>query len=313
MQLTPRLLPVLTLALFATFTSCKKEATTQTDSDNMVEVQTHTDDQSRVSTDMDDVADDANVALETNTSFTGRFMDAQNTNGIICGATSVTDTAANPRTITITYNGNNCANTELRTGVVTLSMPAGTKWKNAGAAITVTYQNLKIKRLSDAKSITINGSHTLTNVTGGLLAQLPTLQNIIHTIASSNMSITFDDNSQRTWSVGRKRTFTYNNGVVLSISGIGVSGTASNLAEWGSNRYGHAFTTAIREPLVFRQSCDFRLTSGKIEHQGFASASITFGLDASGAPAACPGTGHYYYNLTWTGPLGGSHTVILPY
>ena len=302
-----RSLPVIALALITTFTACKKEA--QQTEDNATEVQGHSEDQSQVSEDMDEVANDANIALESNPSFGGRLS---NTNSI-CGATAVADTMSNPRTITITYNGNNCAGTHLRTGTVVLSMPANTRWKNAGAAITVSFQNLKIKRLRDNKSITINGSQTLTNVSGGLLINLPTLQNIVHTITSSNMSITFNDNTQRTWQVGRKRTFTYSNGVVVTITGIGVTGNVTNATEWGTNRFGHSFVTSISQPLVVRQDCNGRLTSGEITHQGFATATATFGLNASGVATTCPGTGTYYYKLVWTGPGGNSHSVILPY
>ena len=83
-------------------------------------------------------------------------------------------------------------------------MPAGIRWRNPGAALTVTIQNLKITRIRDNKSITINGSHTITNVSGGLLFNLPALGTITHTITSSGMSVTFDDGSQRTWQVGNK-------------------------------------------------------------------------------------------------------------
>lgn len=311
MQLNFRLLPVLTLAVFTTFTACRKESASL-EIDNTAEIQTHADDESNVSAELDGVANDANIALESDTYFGSRLQSGQNT-ASICGATAVADTISNPRTITITYSGNNCAGTHLRTGTVVLSMPAGVRWKNAGAALTVSFQNLKIKKLSDSKSITINGNQTFTNVTGGLLLNLANLQTITHTITSSNMSITFDDNTQRAWQMARKRVFTYNNGVVLTISGIGTSGAVTNAAEWGSNRFGHSFTTSITSPLVFRQDCAGRLTSGQVKHEGFATATATFGLNAGGAPTSCPGTGSYYYNLAWTGPGGNTRSVILPY
>ena len=303
-----RSLPVYALALTVSFTACKKETQPQTE-DPETEVKAHAEDQSRVSEDLDEVANDANIALESTPSFSGRLS---NTNSI-CGATAVADTSTGTWKITITYNGNNCAGTHHRTGTVVLSTPAGTRWKNAGAAITISFQNLQVKRLSDNKTIKINGSQTLTNVNGGLLINLPNLQSIIHTITASNMSITFPDNTQRTWQVARKRTFTYNNGIVATISGIGVTGNVTNAAEWGTNRFGHAFVTSITQPLVFRQDCSGRLTAGEITHQGFATATATFGLNASGATTGCPGTAAYYYKLTWTGPGGNSHSVILPY
>jgi hypothetical protein len=128
------------------------------------------------------------------------------------------------------------------------------------------------------------------------------------------MSVTFDNGSQRTWMVAVQRVFTYNNGVVITSTGTHTDGSNINIAEWGTNRFGHAFSTSILEPLVVRQDCSFRLVSGKVKHTAPAvTATATFGLDASGNPTGCPGTGHYYYKLEWTGPGGNLHTVILPY
>jgi hypothetical protein len=304
-----KLASAFTLAIVLTVSSCKKSD--KDENDYSTELSTHSDDQMQVSTEMDDVADDANVAIESNPYFAGKMMDP---NGIICDATIAVDTISNPRKITITYNGTNCIGNKIRTGVVVLSMPAGVQWKNAGAVLTLTYQNFKIKRISDNKSIIINGAHTITNVTGGRLIDLPTQGTIVHAIASNNMSITFDDNTQRTWQVARKRTFTYNNGIVLTITGMHTAGNNSNIVEWGINRFGNAFTTSITEPIVIRQDCNARVTKGQIKHEGLAAAAtVTFGLDVNGNATTCPGNGNYYYKITWTGPAGNSLTVIKPY
>ena len=291
------------------FTSCKKDS--GADTDYTAESSAHSDDQSRVSLEEDAVANDANAMLEVTSGFTGRGEGVQS---LICDATVVVDTVSNPRTITITYNGTNCLGNRTRTGVVVISMAQGVRWKNAGAVLTVAIQNLKITRLSDNKSITINGTHTYTNVSGGLLINLPVLGSITHTISSSNMSVTFDNGSQRTWQVARKRVFTYSNGVNIAVTGTHTEGGISGITEWGTNRFGRTFTTAISEPLVYKQDCSFRLTAGKVNHTTPQfSASATFGLDAAGNATACPGTGSYYMKIIWTGPAGNTHTTILPY
>ena len=297
--------------LFAViFSSCKKESSSTTD--YTTEASAQSEDQSRFTSEVDGVANDASAALESSPAFAGRNTD-QNS-ALICNATVVRDSLSNPRTITITYNGASCFGNTSRTGVVILSMPGDTHWKNAGAAITVTYQNLKITRLSDNKSITINGSHVLTNVSGGLLINLATLTSITHSITSTNMSVTFDDGTQRTWQVAKQRVFTYNNGVVITTTGTHIDGALTGIAEWGTNRLGHTFTTAFVQPLVIRQDCNFRLVSGKVEHHmALVNSSATFGLDASGNPTSCPGTGSYYMKIEWTGANGNSHSSILPY
>ncbi|MGB3153814.1 MAG: hypothetical protein WBB06_04395 [Chitinophagaceae bacterium] len=291
------------------FTSCQKDSATSTD--YSAESSTHSDDQSRFSGEVDAVANDADITLESTPGFAGRGEQVQS---LICDATVVVDTLSNPRTVTITYNGTNCLGTRTRTGVIVISMAQNVRWKNAGAVINLSFQNFKVTRLSDNKSITINGTQSYTNVSGGLLINLPTLGTITHTITSSNMSVTFDNASQRSWQVAKQRVFTYNNGVVITTTGTHTEGTVSGVAEWGTNRFGHTFTSAISNPLVVRQDCNFRLTSGKVEHATLLfNASVTFGLDAAGNPTGCPGTGNYYMKIIWTGPGGTPHTTILPY
>ena len=298
-------LSVITLSFAFIISSCKKDSKAI---DTTAQVTTQADDQSRVSTETDAVSNDVNASLESSPSMSGRA------DGLICDATVAADTISSVKTLTITYNGANCAGNRTRTGVIVVSIPAGVHWKNAGAAITVSYQNLKITRVIDNKSITINGTHTITNVSGGLLINLSALQSITHTITSSNMSITFDDGSQRTWSVARQRVFTYNNGVVVTVTGTHTDGNNTGIEEWGTTRFGTSFANSITSPLVVSQGCSFRITSGAIQHvTSLATVVVTFGLDASGNATSCPGTGSYYYKAVWTGVNGKVVTIIAPY
>ena len=305
-----RILLTVSAALLFTivFHSCKKESSSA-NTDFTTEASVQSDDQSRFSGEVDAANNDANAALETYTNLTGRNESVQ-----ICNATVVVDSASNPRTITITYNGTGCVGNTTRTGSIVISIPQGTHWRDAGATISVTYNALKITRISDNKSITINGSHTLTNVTGGLMINLPVLGTIKHSITSNNMSVTFDNGTQRTWQVAKERTFTYANGLVISTRGTHTDGAVTGIAEWGTTRNGRAFTTRTAEPLVVRQDCLFRLTSGKVVHTvGTAfTATTAFGLDAQGNPVSCP-VGSYYMKVEWTGPNGTTHTALYPY
>ena len=290
------------------FSSCQKDTES---ADYSAETTAHSDDQNRFSGEVDAAANDVVLTLDATAGFAGRGQDIQS---LICDATVAVDTMSNPRTITITYNGTNCIGNRTRTGVIVVSMAQGIRWKNAGAQINVSFQNLRITRVSDNKSILINGTQTYTNVSGGLLINLPVLNTITHTITSSNMSVTFDNNSQRTWQVARQRVFTYNNGVAITVTGLHTENGISGIAEWGTNRFGNSFTSAITQPLVFRQDCSFRLGSGKVEHRtAYFNATATFGLDASGNPTGCPGASSYYMNFVWTGPAGNTRSAILPY
>lgn len=302
-----RFLPAAALALLTIFTACEKETTT-TGSDT--ELTTHSDDQSQVSVETDAIANEATLAVESSAVFSGSVM---NETLQICSATISFDTSGATKKLTVVYNGARCSGMYTRTGTVVLSMPKGVYWKQAGAALTITYDNLKITRTSDKKSIVLNGSHVITNLSGGLLIQLATLQAITHTVTSSNLSVTFDDNTKRTWQVAQKRVFTYNNGVVITVTGNHSEGGNTGIVIWGTNRFGHAFTTSVTQPLVLREDCDFRLTSGAVMHAGFGTATATYGLDDKGNVTACPGNGAYYYKLDWTGPAGRTYSAIHPY
>lgn len=299
------------LFLAAIFTACKKENGSSSDNSNEAAVQS--DDQERFSSETEAATNDADAALEITTSFTGR-LDHTQVNPWSCDATIAIDSSSDPMTITVTYSGN-CLGNRTRTGSVVLSMAKGTHWKDQGASVSLTFQNLKITRTSDNKSITINGTLTYTNASGGLVIGLPTLGgSITHTITSSDMSVTFDNNTQRTWQVARQRVITYDNGFIITVSGTHTDGNVQNIAEWGINRLGHAFTTSTIQPIVVRQDCNFRIVSGEVQHVTPAVTLVTtFGLDATGNPTSCPGTGSYYFKAVWTGAGGKSITIIMPY
>lgn len=308
------------LLLAAIIVSCSKnDKDNNTDTTNYdSEAQAQSDDQNNFSTQLDAVANDAELLFESNASYSGREAVEQGRLDDVlpglCNASFVMDTSGNTRKITVTYNGATCLGNYSRTGVVVISMPAGVRWKNAGAVITLSYQNLVITRVADNKSITINGSHTITNVSGGLVVRLAVSGPITHTITSDGMSVKFGDGTERTWKVARQRVFSYNGGVVVTVTGTHTEGNETGIAEWGTNRFGRSFTSAITQPLVIREDCSFRLVSGQIKHTlPVFTATATFGLNSAGQPTTCPGLGSYYVKIEWSGPNNNVHSLILPY
>ena len=325
MQKGLKLAAILGLSLSVAFMSCKKTDTVP--ADTVSDLAIHADDQANVANENDAVLNDANTALETNGSslsgitvtggdngaVTSGISGTQGVIGTICDATYVLDTLNGQKRIVITYNGANCSGTRTRTGVVVISMPLGTHFKDAGAALTINIQNLKITKLKDGKSISINGSEVLTNVSGGLLKNLASLGSITHTITSDGLTVTFDNATQRTWMLSKQRVYSYNNGIVITTTGTHTDGTITGISEWGTNRFGNAFVTSITVPKVIRQDCNFRLVSGQVTHQRLAAnVVVTFGLDSAGNPTSCP-TGVYYYKVVWIGTNGIVKTYILPY
>lgn len=296
-------------SLSVMMTSCKKN---DAGTEDGTEYKVHAEDQSLVADQGDELANDAENMTENVLSMSGNTPAGFFTPP--CNATVTYDTLNAIKRMTITYNGLNCQGTRSRTGTITLSLPAGVQWKNAGAQLTVAVQNLVVTRIIDNKSITINGTKVITNVTGGLLRNLASLGTIEHTITSSGMNITFNNGTQRNWQIAKRRVFTYNNGIVISTTGTHTDGTVSGIAEWGTNRFGNSFATAILSPLIVRQDCNYRLTAGQIQHAKLLrTVNVTFGLDASGNPTTCPGTGNYYMKVIWTNAAGNSATYIIPY
>ncbi|HCL83524.1 MAG TPA: hypothetical protein DIC22_06080 [Chitinophagaceae bacterium] len=313
--------------------SCKKD-TAATSGTTTANLSTAGDDQQQVSNESDIISNDANTALNGQSDFSGSLSSSVSLTGntevnsvnentqvsslvnvhqFICDATISYDTSNNQRTITIVYDGTNCWGNRTRTGTVIISLPYGQHWKDAGATATVTIDTLTITRLRDGKSIVLNGTKTITNVSGGLLKDLATLQTITHTITGS-LKVDFESGISRTWNVSKQRVFTYDNGIVIATTGTYSDGTDNNIAEWGTNRFGETFKSLISTPKVIRQDCDFRLVSGQNTVKSDKGTSvITYGLDAAGEPTGCPGSGTYYFKLVWTGANGNTFTIIRPY
>ncbi len=320
--------------------ACNKSSVSNSGSGNTAtDLQTQADDQAQVSNESEAVTNDANSALNSQTSVSGasagegQGSSAISTMGVIqvdstgtgnsriisgsliCDASVVWTDSAGLRTITITYNGSNCWGNRTRTGVVVITIPQGVYWRNAGATVTISIQNLTITRLRDNKVIVINGTKTLTNTSGGLLADLPNLDSITHNLSGS-LTINFANGSQRVWNVSKQRVFTYNDGIVITTTGTHTDGQNNmNVAEWGVSRFGVSFESLITQPKVISQACEYRLVSGQnnVLRSDNITSLITYGLDADGNPTSCPGTGTYYFKLVVTKANGTTFTYILPY
>jgi len=203
MKLNLRFALAAALAISVSFMSCKKTDKNTADSTDLA---THSDDQSRVSSANDDVANDANNISDHEAAFNGRPGSPSSIMGQLpCNATYILDSTATDRRLTITYNGLNCQGNHTRTGTVTLTMPLGQHWADQHAVLTIQTTDLHITRVSDGKSITIAGTQTITNATGGRVGMLTTgSPAIVHEIASPGITVTFDNGSQRNWQVAKR-------------------------------------------------------------------------------------------------------------
>lgn len=268
--------------------------------------------------DQSNTENESNQAMDEANSAMGAVSTTRSVQS--CGMT-IDSTYKSIGKITLNYDGTNCSG-KIRTGSITVQLPFSngviTTWSTAGATATLTFNAYKVTYVSNNKSLTLNGTHKVTNVNGGGWVQLYFGTPIVHKVRA-DMQLTFDDGTTRTWKAAEKRTLTYNNVTeVLKASTIGdtiLSGHA-NVAFWGVNRIGEsfiidmptAFSYDVNNPIT---NCIYKPLTGVIVHYGVAhSLTLTYGVDASGYPTtSCP----FGYKFSWTDGNGANQQIILPY
>ena len=301
-------------AIGLAFTACKKKSDTTPAIDDAAQQALSASDQSRVETESNQSLDEANAALDG-------ISSTRSATSFPCNAT-VDSSAKAAGLIKLHYNGNNCANTKSRTGEIDIQLPYNsstntvTRWSVAGSSITLTYINFKVTYLSDNKSLTFNGTHSVTNVNGGRLINITAGNPIVHKVRA-NMQLTFDDGTQRTWSAARTRTFSIANNIISTqITGDTTINSYTNVSMWGINRAGESFVISITTPVVeniLGGTCLYEPLSGVRVHRKITrELTVTYGVDASGNPVAT-GTCPYGFRLNWTNAQGVAKQVIRQY
>jgi hypothetical protein len=292
--------PIIFLALIAlSLGACKKQ-----DIDFNTEFQTQVDDQMFISAEIDAVTIDANTIVESTEYF---FQRRNETAYGLCDATFTVDSSSSFKYFTVTYNGVNCAGRSKREGEVILTIKKGQSFSEAGAVISLSYRNLKITRIGDNKHVILNGELDLTNESGGRMAGI-FAKSLVHIINSEGMNITFDDGVKRLWKLSVRRTYSFDNGLVITSTGNKSIGAQSSISAAGTTRAGRHFVTMIEEPMVIRQDCYFRLVSAKLVQAQGQTLTIRFGLNETGEPVSCP-AGAFYLQASWN----GGQSFMLPY
>jgi hypothetical protein len=281
------------------FSSCKKNEAVEPD---YSELSQQSGDNSSVQRESDQAVDDANKLLE------GSSLNAR-----LYGASSACDidsskTVGDKKYFVFKYKGIS-VDGKIKSGKMTAVLTKGTKWSDKDAVLTLTFDTLKVTR--NGKSVTFNGTKTITNVTGGRLKDVTKAGDVVvHTIEAKDLKITFEDGTSKTWSITKTRTFTYDSGLIVSTAGAAGTG----LAEFGTTRKGTPFTCIITNPIVFKDcgGNDTKPISGQKVHKGLVKeVTVTFGVDASGnAVNNCNATG---FKVNWLNRKGETQTVIGAY
>jgi len=296
-----------TAAIALTFTSCKK--------DNLDKEKTDPLSMEQLSADENNVENIMNDATSDITSVMSNNGNLKSTEWLPCNATVDSLEAVNDTvTIFITYNGLNCNETRFRTGKIEIKKKVGTHWEQAGATVIYKYINFTVTRVSNNKSVTLNGTKTFVNVNGGHRWQVGSVITSYVEKISGTMQASFDNGTSRSWSVARQLTYTGAPGqFILTTDGFGSAGNYQNLVVWGINRQGEEFFTQITQSVLSRQTCNWDPCSGIKIHQIPAdnkSATITFGYDSNNQPVIgeeCPTR----YRVDWQ-KNNNSGTSFLP-
>lgn len=296
------------IALALVFTSCRKKEMEDDDDTPLISAQAN--DAQTNDANTDDAYTDADNSMSNSRTLSG--TNTASTSPVFWPCDATADTSQIQQGIvTLTFNGSGCSGKN-RTGQIkyeVVNYATGVRWKDVNAQLIINFINYKVTR--NGKNMIINGTHNLVNVTGGLVSELAgDKPSIVRTVSSNNMSVVFDDNSTRQWSIAKRRTWDYNGGnLKFSVTANGENGASA----WGTNRKGNQFTTKIISPIVCLKNCGWnKPTSGTIEHAvSDRNATVTLGTDASGniSSSSCPNN----FKVDWTGRRGKQRQYIGTY
>jgi hypothetical protein len=298
---------LLLLIIAATFTSCKKQKAFN-DEDGQA-----SSDSRNVQGENDAAINDVNDVIGKQASLAGRSSGTNGTTGITGSACDATVDTSNIKNgmIQLNYDGSTTCFNRKRTGSIKITVQnytTGKRWKQQGCVLKLEYINYKILRPSDGKSIMLNGSQLLTNVSGGSwweLIILKSLSSLIVTVTGTNLSATFDDGKTATYNINRRFTYTYPQNVITCVGeGIGSLNGINNLENYGLTRDGDEFTSQMTTPLLWNLTCGpWAPLAGevniKVDNKEFELKCL-FGVDNGGNSVAvsannCP----YGWKVEW--------------
>lgn len=303
---------ILSITGFISLNSCKKEK--NINNDDYAAQSAAADDEAGIASATDQALTDVNSAID-GSSFAQRSSDPNQTNGIhpICGGT-IDSSQKSEGIIIINFDGTTNCNGRTRSGQIKIEKTAGSKWRDAGTTINITFINFKVTRIRDNKSIVINGSKSITNITGGLVRDLQAGQSLVHKVRGS-LSVTFNNNTTRSWNVARKNTYAMDSNNVrwIKIEGDTTIGSDAHVVVWGVNRNNDNFEVVINTPIEANSTCEFdEPVKGVKVHKKLArELTVTFGVDAHGDPVSSGCA--YGFKAEWENARGQHRELIVEY
>ncbi len=303
------------VTVFAFIYSCKKKED-ETKQELDAQEQQFNDDSNRYKSESDQADADINDQIR---GMSG-FGTATPTSSALCGAT-IDTSLLSQKTVTFVFDGvTQCFSPRrTRSGKIKVQLTSGNLWEEVNAVLTITYDNFKVTRSSDNKSITFNGVKTLKNINGN---------DWVHFLLGSyifkyqerafNIQVNFDNNLHAEWNSARMSEWSYTpNGAYSKLNFSCNGDTAINgidhVDSWGTNRFGKTFTTYYTSAIHSDTYCGlWTPNSGELVHWvNGRNYILTLGVDRNGNPT--PSICGYGYKVTWTGADGTTQSVVISY
>ncbi|MFP5042176.1 hypothetical protein [Parasediminibacterium sp. JCM 36343] len=303
-------------AILFTISGCKKNdtATAPSVADEttlQTNVSANAADQTNVQNDDDAIANDASRASDAVAPF-----DATTVSG---GATSDSSTVAGAvidksplkqgvKKFFIRYIGANGFGVT-KSGKVTVELINGSKWTDKGAVLKETLDSVQINY--NGKTRIYNGTRYVTNVSGGYMYTGILINPNIYTVHAYG-TVTFEDNSTRTYWAARKNTFNKTTATFTSSGDTTVNGDTCTIG--GTSRFNKPFLVKAPQTYVASFDCNYfrnPIAGVRTYVSDGRNVTITFGVDVSGnqVTSGCA----YGYNITWTKLNGQSKTITIKY
>lgn len=197
--------------------------------------------------------------------------------------------------IIINYYGKNPDKTKARTGTLEIRHAlAGGKvipWKTKGASMKLIYNQYEIVFLKIVnKSIVLNDTGVVTNLSGGLLQTLLPGDSVVNKV-KARLAFTNNDNitviQQWIWDFNRHQVYKLNDTTITTmITGDTVVNGTDGVVTCGTTRSGQNFYTSITTPVIqniAKSSFLYNPLSGVKNIQGIKEPiTVTYGVDQQG-------------------------------
>ncbi len=310
------------------FVSCKKrtEIILVNTTDDIATQTIIASDEFEVNYELDQTTNEAILASSISTVTSG-VTDTSNSSDILFTAIpdAVIDTnKIDKGIITITYYGKNLDKTRARTGSIeirhTLSSGKVVPWTTKEASMTLKYNQYEVVFLKvNNKSIVLDGTCTITNISGGLLKTLLPGDSLVDKV-NAKLAFTNNDNNtvlqQWIWNFSRHQVFKLNGTTIKAkLTGDTTINNITNVSTWGITRSNQPFCTSIITP-VFQNisgssSLYVPLSGIKNIREIKEPIEVTYGVDQNGNFVG--GQNPYGYKFKWVDESGITKGALVNY